>query len=181
MERKQNKRIDCDSVLTINRYSVEIPTFHLHIASGRFFICRSIQYLYWEQRFIDKDEELAKFKWVAIIAFIFLLSTYYAWQELKFAIWGKITEGRVTRVFETAGRRRRPLLAVEYTFKDDESKWHNERDDVSISWEIPENSVIVESLPGVPDSSRLEGHSNSLAVWIFPGLLYRPRGEIAVS
>lgn len=117
---------------------------------------------------MDQDEELAKLKWILIAGVAFLVSGYLSFQELKYAIWGTTAEANVTRTYETRERRTN-LLAVEYTFTDDEGKSHSERDDVPSDWPTPGATVMVQYLPGVEDSSRLEGHSSKLAVWMFLG------------
>ncbi|MCA9018312.1 MAG: hypothetical protein KDA77_23525, partial [Planctomycetaceae bacterium] len=121
---------------------------------------------------MDQDEELAKLKWILAAGVAFLVTGYLSFQELKYAVWGTTTEATVTRTFETStGSRRRSkmLLAVEYTFTDKEGQSHNERDDVPIDWPTPGPKVNIQYLPGVEDSSRLEGHSSKVAVWMFLG------------
>lgn len=117
---------------------------------------------------MDQDEELAKFKRILIAGCIFLMAGYFSYQELKYAIWGTTAEATITRTFDTR-ERRRDLLAVEYTFSDEEGRRISERDDVPIDWPLPEDKVSVQYIPGVKDSSRLEGHSSTVAVWVFLG------------
>ncbi|MFK7778754.1 MAG: hypothetical protein QM501_11670 [Gimesia sp.] len=117
----------------------------------------------------DEEEELAKLKWILIAGIAFLVTGYLSFQELKFAVWGTTAEANVTRTFETRASRRSRLLAVEYTFTDKEGKHHSERDDVPIDWPTPGPKVNIQYMPGVEDSSRLEGHSSKIAVWIFFG------------
>lgn len=119
---------------------------------------------------MDTDDEMRQLKsmakWILLAVVVFFSSGYYAFQELKFMIWGQTAEATVTNVFETA-ERRKPLLAVEYTFTDAEGAHHSERDDVPRSWPKPGPKVTVQYLSGVEDSSRLEGHSSTTAVWVF--------------
>lgn len=120
---------------------------------------------------MDEEDELRQFKRIMIAVVCFLISAYFSYQELKYAVWGTMAEATVTRTFETAdmGRRgrRQPRLAVEYTFTDVRTGPRSERDDVSIDWSVPQGTVDVQYLPGVPDSSRLKGNSSQIAVWIF--------------
>ncbi|QDT89628.1 hypothetical protein [Gimesia algae] len=116
---------------------------------------------------IDEDEELKKLKWILIAVVAFLISGYLSFKELKYTVWGATTEATVTNTFDTAESRRKPLLAVEYTFTDEDGKHYSERDDVPIDWPVPGPTVNVQYLPGVEDSSRLEGHSSKVAVWVF--------------
>ncbi len=124
---------------------------------------------------MDEELELKRFKWILAAGLIFLFSMYYSYLELKYKIWGATAQATVTRTFESvsSGRRGRstPMLAVEYTFTDSKTGARNERDDVSMDWPVPQGTVEVEYLPGVVDSSRLKGHSNSFAVWMFFGSL----------
>lgn len=115
---------------------------------------------------MDQDDEIRKFKMILVAGVAFLFSAYFSWQELKFAMWGESAEARVTRTFETA-ERRQPLLAVEYTFEDQKGRSYRERDDLPISFSAPGEVVTVEFLPGVEDSSRIEGHSSMASVWVF--------------
>lgn len=118
---------------------------------------------------MDQDEELAKFKWLLIAVIIFLGSGYFSYKELKFAVWGATAEARVSETFATRNssrRRSRPLLAVKYSFTDEDGNQFSERDDVPIDWPVSEN-MTVQYLPGVEDSSRLLGHSSWLAVCVF--------------
>lgn len=118
---------------------------------------------------MDEEEELKKLKWLVVALVVFLISTYYSWQELKFVVWGQTAQANVTNTFETSsgGRRSAPLLAVEYTFTDSATGARSERDDVPVDWPLSENTVTVQYLPGVVDSSRLHGHSRQSAVLIF--------------
>lgn len=117
---------------------------------------------------MDQDEELAKLKWILAAVVAFLVTGYLSFQELKYAVWGTTAEATVTRTFETRERRRN-LLAVEYTFTDTEGTSHSERDDVPSDWPTPGPKVTIQYMPGVEDSSRLEGHSSKVAVWMFLG------------
>lgn len=123
---------------------------------------------------MDQHEELAKLKWLFISAVTFLISGYYTYQEFRYAMWGHTAEAVVHRIFETSERgfrgRRRQLLAVEYSFTDQNGAQLSERDDVPVNWSV-QQSVTVQYLPGVKDSSRLLGNSHKFAVWIFVGCI----------
>lgn len=118
---------------------------------------------------IDEDAELKKMVWILIVVVAFLVTGYLSFKELKYAVWGATAEATVTNTFDTSLGRRSPLLAVEYTFTDKDGQQHSERDDVPIDWPEPGPKVNVQYLPGVEDSSRLEGHSAKVAVWMFLG------------
>jgi hypothetical protein len=130
---------------------------------------------------MDFDNEMQRLKWLLVAGVLFLLSAVFSYGELKFAVWGKTAPAKVTRTHETHngggfGRRglreRTPLLAVEYQFTEADGTARSERDDVPIDWPMPENGEIsVQYLPGVADSSRLEGHSRMTWVYVFLGSL----------
>ena len=124
---------------------------------------------------MDHREEVAKFKWLLFAGIAFLLSAYFSWHELKYAVWGATAEATIVRTFETteAGRRgtRRHIRIVEYNFANEDGARRRERDDVSLDWTVPDDKVTVQYLPGVEGSSRIKGNSNMLAVWIFLGCL----------
>ncbi len=122
---------------------------------------------------MDEEHEIAKLKWLFFAGVAFLITGYLSYKEMKYAIRGKSAEATITRTFETTsvGRRGKPrkYLVVEYSFIDDDGKHQNDSDDVALDWPVPEQSVTVEYLPGVERSSRIEGHSNMFAVWMFLG------------
>ena len=123
---------------------------------------------------MDEEDELRKFKLILGAFCAFLISGYFAYQECKFLVWGATAEATITNMFETTGtgRNRRSLrLAIEYTFTDSATGSRSERDDVPISWPIPQGTVTVQYLPGVAKSSRLLGNSSTFFVWIFCGCI----------
>lgn len=129
---------------------------------------------------MDEQEELAKLKWILFAGIAFLISGYYSYQELKYTVWSSTAEANVTRTYTSTkwtgggrGRRRwgrrREFLAVEYTFTDQDGKQHSERDGISIHSPAPGPKVNVQYFSGVENSSRIEGHSSKVAVWVFLG------------
>lgn len=119
---------------------------------------------------MDQDEELAKFKSILFSAVVFLISAYFSFGELKFAVWGKTAEAKISRTHETksAGRRSRPMIQIEYQFTEADGTGRSERADVAIDWPVPTTGVMtVQYLPGVADSSRPLGQSKMMAVYIF--------------
>ena len=118
---------------------------------------------------------MAKFKWMLIACIGFCISGYFSLLELRFAMWEKTVQATVTRISEKTERGRRgstwSVLAVEYTFTDATSGSRNERDDVPTDWPVATGTAAVQYLPGVENSSRLHGHSSTIAVWIFVACL----------
>jgi len=122
---------------------------------------------------MDNEDELAQFKRIIMAIIVFLMTMYFSYQEMKYVIWSTTAEATVTRTFETAesaGRfRRRELLAIEYTFTDEDGQSHNEREDIPLDHPAPGERITVEYIPGVEDSSRIEGYSSLIPIWIFLG------------
>lgn len=125
---------------------------------------------------IDMDDEVARFKWLLIGVFAFLISGYYSYSEWKFAIWGRTAEATVTRTYETteSGRRfrKRHYTVVEYQFPEADGTTRSERDKVSAGVVVPGSGrIFVQYLPGVADSSRLAGQTSWISVCVFVGSL----------
>lgn len=125
---------------------------------------------------MDEEEELSKLKWLLIAVVVFLVSGFFSYQELKYAVWSTTTEADVTRTYTTEvssgrrfRRRRKKVLAVEYTFTDKDGSQHSERDKIPISAPTPGPKVTIQYFTGVENSSRIKGYSRKLAVWIFLG------------
>jgi hypothetical protein len=99
------------------------------------------------------------------------MSGYFAFREIRFSIFGATAEATITNVkeYDDVGRRGRknPKLAVYYTYTDKDGQTHQERDAVPLDWPDFGPIVNVEYLPGVEDSSRLEGHSSKVSLWMF--------------
>ena len=106
-----------------------------------------------------------------IIPGLFLLSSYFAWWELRYFVQGRTVEAAVVEVREiTKGRRyaRRTYYAVRYSFEDASTRsTRSEIDLIPTSWNKPAGTVIVQYIPNSPDMSRLAGHRNNVAVLFF--------------
>ena len=125
-----------------------------------------------ERRPMDQDQEFKRAKWLLGAAGIFLISAFMSFDEFRYKIWSRTTDGRVlqARATEEIGRRgnRRPMLSVEYTFRDEARGPFTERDLVPVDTQLPpDGRVPIQYIPGSPDSSRLSGHSNSTWVIVF--------------
>ncbi len=121
---------------------------------------------------MDQDEELAKFKWILIVGIALIMTGCYSLNELRYAVWGKSVEAKLTGAKEVTkqGRRGRTstVLRVEYQFSEAGGASRSENDEVSTDWTLPSNgSVPVQYIPSVEHASRLQGHSNMLAVYLF--------------
>src|SRR3954454_13361875 len=116
---------------------------------------------------MDLEQETRRFKLLLFFGLMFLVSTFFAYKELKYWLRGKTIRADLIDVRETtsSGRRRRPMLVVEYGFTEPGATTRRrETDRVSTDWEQPaDKSVTVQYLPGT-DNSRLAGHANLVAV-----------------
>lgn len=107
---------------------------------------------------------------MVVLPMLFLMSTYFAWEEFCYIILGKRATAKVERVIETVNesRRGRPLYGVEYCFEDDVTNESRiERDDIPKSWKKPLGTIEVEYLPGHPDWSRIAGNRHYLSLLFF--------------
>jgi hypothetical protein len=121
---------------------------------------------------VDQDEELAKLKKFIFSGVAFIISAFLSFSELKYALFSKTAEAKVTGTHDTAetGRqgRRIPLVAVEYQFTEADGTARSERDDVPVDFPLPSGgSVAVQYYPGVADSSRLVGQRSLTWVYFF--------------
>jgi hypothetical protein len=118
------------------------------------------------------DDEVARFKWLAVAGLLFLMSGFYSLNELRYAVFAKTVDAAVTGMRETmsTGRRRQSRIAVEYQFTESGGATRSERDEVSTDWPIPTTgTVAVQYIPGVEKASRLKGHWSWVAVYTFMG------------
>jgi len=127
---------------------------------------------------MDEESELRKLKWLLAALAVFLLTGWFAVGELRYAAFGDTAEATITesRESERGGRRGRThtVRIVRYAFQDADGTTRTETDEVSPDWAPPAGGsldagekVAVQYLSGVPDKSRLAGHSHSLPVAIF--------------
>lgn len=124
---------------------------------------------------MDPDKELARAKWLLAALAVFLISGFYAFDELRYGIWGRTVPAKITqtRRFEESGRRggRREMVSVEYSFAGGTEGVLNERDALPADWPIAGDTIMVQNIPGTPDSSRVAGHRNMGSVYVFLGSL----------
>lgn len=114
---------------------------------------------------------------IALGVFIaFVLSAFFAFEELRYTIWGRTVQAQLLEVRNTrdiGGRgRTEPALAFDYSFDDGELGRRTEKDMVPPDWARPEgNSIAVQYIPGEKDASRLAGHRHIGSVVIFGACL----------
>jgi len=125
-----------------------------------------------------ENEEMPFGCFVMIVApVLFVVSSWYSWEELWYAARGQTTEATVNEVREVRNPRRSPLFrrgsgamhyGVKYTFTDSATgEDRTERDEIPRSWDKPEGTVQVEYLAESPGWSRLAGNRNYFSVVFF--------------
>ena len=123
---------------------------------------------------MDEEEELAKFKLMLAALVAFLISGYFSYQELQYALFGKTATAQITRTFDTYSRGRRgrriPKLGIEYRYTAANGELYDETEYVSPGYAVPaDNQLVVQYRPGVENSSRISGTGNTFWVFIFFG------------
>lgn len=116
-------------------------------------------------------DEMQKVKWILAAGFVFLVSAFFSFNELRYLIWGKTVETRVQekRIVENTSRRGGKVeqLRVAYQFEDAGNR-RSEYDMLPTDWPVPdEGNIAVQYIPGDPGSSRLAGHWSRMWVVIF--------------
>lgn len=124
---------------------------------------------------MDTGNEMQRLKWLLIVGVVFLISGFFSWREMQYAMFGKRADASLVRVYETQERGRRgrvrEKLAIEYQFADAGSS-RKETDTVSIDTARPTGETVpVQYLAGSPGKSRLVGHTQQFWVLIFLGSL----------
>ena len=114
------------------------------------------------------NDEIRKFKLLLFVVLAFLFSCWTSWQEFKYLAWGQETEAKVRRVFETR-ERRRDLLAIEFSYQDEEGQHLEERDDVPYDTDVPEagGTITIQYIQGAENSARLAGQASMGGVIFF--------------
>lgn len=123
---------------------------------------------------MDTDAETKRFKWLLIAGILFVVSAFFSWSELKYALFGKQVEARLVKVVDTTdpGRRGREVMAVHYEFADSDGTTRNETDRLPATWDRPSGQTIpIQYLSGSPDSSRVVGNTRRVWILIFLGSL----------
>jgi hypothetical protein len=120
---------------------------------------------------MDLDGETKRFKLLLFVGILFLVSAFFSWRELKYIAFGKRTDAKLVRVYETTEYARRGRTrqkqAVEYQFTDGGGQARTERDTIAASATPPRGPTVpIQYLDGSPGSSRLPG--NSQRIWLIP-------------
>jgi hypothetical protein len=121
---------------------------------------------------------------IPVFPLLMLISGFFAWHELKYAIFSKTALGTVKDISEVRGFHvaagGKPMLRVTYRFFDTSvSELRTEDDEIPISWPRPEEHVAVAYLPGQRNESRIANHRNDVVVVLFTLSLIIPAIWIA--
>ena len=118
---------------------------------------------------MDAEEEAGKFKLMLFVVVVFLVSTFFAYLELKYSTAGKTAEATVDGVSERRTRRGGTIRVVHYHYRDTEGKLRNGTDDIGNDWSVPTGGKV--NVEYLADTSRLAGNRNTVALVIFFGSL----------
>jgi hypothetical protein len=107
----------------------------------------------------------------AFVAIVLGTAGYLSWQELRYSTSSSVAQAEILNVqaFAATSPRSSPTLHVEYRFNDLSGHPHTNIDKVPTSWDIDARTRTypVQYLTDDPDSSRLNGHANRVAVVMF--------------
>ena len=118
---------------------------------------------------VDTENETAKFKLILIVAIAFIVSTFFAYKELQYAMGGKTTDGIIERLGEARGRRGRTVAMVYYRFRDEAGTIRKDSARISRGFNGGEGDKV--RIEYLDDESRLAGDRNTGALVIFFGSL----------
>ncbi len=122
--------------------------------------------------FVDEEAERGKAGLLLAAIAAFLISGWYSYNELKYALHGETADATVLRTYESTEPTRRgrtgPRLAVLYAFADRDGLSREERDWVPLPSDLQgEPTVRVQYLPGEDGASRLAVNRSQLGPVIF--------------
>lgn len=119
---------------------------------------------------MDGDEEARKVKWLIRFGLGLIVTSFLAWGELTYAVFGKRADATVTKVEDAIGKyNKRVGTHVSYQFVDDTGANRTGEDGMSLDWQPPSGGHIpVVYRAGTDGASRLAGHVNwiGLTFWL---------------
>jgi hypothetical protein len=123
---------------------------------------------------MDVDQETAKFKWVLRFGIGLLITTFFAFGELKYFVFGTTVDATITKVQRVESRSRRSgttyWTEVNYKFADNAGNQRTGSDRMDDDWNGPREGIIPITYRGGEDGpNRLAGHYNwfGLGGWLF--------------
>jgi hypothetical protein len=121
---------------------------------------------------MDQDAEMAKLKWWGIGIVAFVISGWWTFSELNYAVRGLVADGDIRSIQQgtQSGRRgrTREVWKVEYDFPDKTGARISARETLPIDWSpAADRKVQVQYIPGSDGSARIYGRGNTFAVIVF--------------
>jgi hypothetical protein len=114
---------------------------------------------------MDPDEEAKKFKWLLRFGIGLLVTSFFAWGELTYAVFGKNADATITKVERVQGRRGSEVTAISYRFTDSTGAERTGSDVMDADWDGPRKGTIPIVYRSGPDGkSRLAGHVNWIGI-----------------
>lgn len=125
----------------------------------------------WRMSSRDMPEEGQGCFLVVFATIVFLVSTVFTWQEIRFALWGRTAQGTIDEI-EEVRRLRNSGWRVVYRFRDHQQQEIVIRDFVRLSWQPPAGQdVVVHYLSSDSKEARMAGMENRIAPLIVGGTL----------
>lgn len=126
---------------------------------------------------MDQDEELKRFKFIAIAGVIFLFSAWYSWKEFRYLISGAETRADIhdARIIEVSGRYGSKSSRLQFNLQYTEADGIGRSDKIettNLDYELPPDGLLpIQYLPGQENSARIAGSVNWTSLVIFFGSL----------
>jgi hypothetical protein len=114
---------------------------------------------------VDTDNETAKLKFILFVGIAFLVSTFFAYVELKYSMSGKTAQGTVDRLGEARGRRGRTTPMVYYHYRDEAGNLRHGSSSIDGDFNADVGDTI--AIQYLDDTSRLAGSRNTMALFVF--------------
>ena len=114
---------------------------------------------------MDTENETAKFKFLLFALVAFLVSGFFAYQELKYSTSGKTAQGTVDRIGEVRGRRGRTTTVAYYHYRDEAGNLRNGSSPLENDFSPSVGDTI--AVQYLADTSRREGERNTGSVIVF--------------
>jgi hypothetical protein len=120
---------------------------------------------------MDQDDELKRFKWLLFAGLLFLITGYFSYKELKYAIWGHSVDAQVTEIkkwVRTSRRSESPMIDLTYSYKEADGTGRSGMDSVNESWVQGDlTTVRIQYFAGVEGSSRIKASERLMPVYVF--------------
>lgn len=121
---------------------------------------------------MDIENERLKLKLLLVAAVLFLVSIYFSYGELKYALRGSVVQGDVARTYRTTVYTKwdsHEKLVIEYRFVDADGESRKGADTLALDWPVPANGKVMVEYMG--DQCRLVGNNRRAWVWFFFAML----------